>query len=1118
MNMKRILLSTIILLSSILCYAQSELWGFTYYGGTFDLGGVIKLDANGVLTEVKELSVPVDNIPTNENGLIHASNGKIYATVGHIEYDGWLDGGAIVETDPVTDQVTVAYSFKGASIYDLQSNLVEYNGLLYGFCERGGTHGFGGLFSFDPASNGVNILLEFDSTNSRLNTEFELSPSGKIYYVANPPLGSETIFSYDVNSNTITPEYVYAQNNGSHWQNLTYVNGVLYSECTTGGANGHGYIYSWDAINGYQIRADINNPVHGTIIYDALVYDTTRSVFYATSSNQGPNGAGTLIEYDPVLDTIIVLHSYDSNDPIAGGRPNGQPTLIGDHLYVQTSEGNNGTWHRYHIPSGTIDSLGPIDNYSNTYCLGQGVQVGDYIVFYTDNNVDGYGEGGFVKIHLPTSMVTDYHRFGYAPYGDNVNGVVQELVRHKLFYSSDVGGLDNEGVIGYYHVLEDSFHVVANLNYNKTSNYSIGKWTNGGNGLFYNTAYNGNSTDGGALFSVNPVTDEFNFIEQFDYSPGKAGYPTGSMVRANNGLLYGVYWDYDIGNGQVYSFNPANNMITGQHLLNASIGGPDFGLTGNGSDTLYGVTRRNGSNNVGCIYMYDIANDTAIVLYDFLNSPTTGYEPVTELTLMADGRFMGVCRSGMKVFVFDPVTNVVTFIQQPLDAFMPTVGTPTLHSNGKVYFTHAHYLSNQAGAVFEFDPVQDTVTVFNQISGTGPNLYSFNYMSLAEYTPCVPTASTISDTACVSYVSPSGKVWTMTGIYMDTIPNMDQCDSVITIDLTIGSDTTYMFLAESCDSYVFGGKTYLNSTIDTLRYLTQLGCDSTVILNLTINKASITIDTILSPTTCGGADGMMVFSGGHVGGGYFLSNATTGTVTPPYSSDTINGLIAENYEFIFIDSNACQTSMDSFKIDFGVVNRNDTMSACDSIVWIDGNTYSISGDYNYLQVVSGACDTLVNLNLTINNVDTSVTEAGLTLTATGSGTYVWLDCNNGFSPIAGETGMSFTATDSGDYAVEITENGCVDTSSCFVINVGGVQNHLTHSIYVYPNPTREMLFISSDNWSGELELYNSLGVLVRTITIDLFDQKVLNMSSLPNGIYLLKSNDDLIRREVLKIH
>ena len=48
-----------------------------------------------------------------------------------------------------------------------------------------------------------------------------------------------------------------------------------------------------------------------------------------------------------------------------------------------------------------------------------------------------------------------------------------------------------------------------------------------------------------------------------------------------------------------------------------------------------------------------------------------------------------------------------------------------------------------------------------------------------------PTASSINVTSCGAYTSPNGVIYTVSGIYNDTIPNTFGCDSVITTNLTI---------------------------------------------------------------------------------------------------------------------------------------------------------------------------------------------------------------------------------------------------------------------------------------------------------------------------------------------
>ena len=48
--------------------------------------------------------------------------------------------------------------------------------------------------------------------------------------------------------------------------------------------------------------------------------------------------------------------------------------------------------------------------------------------------------------------------------------------------------------------------------------------------------------------------------------------------------------------------------------------------------------------------------------------------------------------------------------------------------------------------------------------------------------------------------------------------------------------------------------------------------------------------------------------------------------------------------------------------------------------------------------------------------------------------YQWLDCNNNYGILVGEDDYQLNASSNGSYAVEITyNNGCVDTSSCYIV-------------------------------------------------------------------------------------
>ncbi len=93
------------------------------------------------------------------------------------------------------------------------------------------------------------------------------------------------------------------------------------------------------------------------------------------------------------------------------------------------------------------------------------------------------------------------------------------------------------------------------------------------------------------------------------------------------------------------------------------------------------------------------------------------------------------------------------------------------------------------------------------------------------------------------------------------------------------------------------------------------------------------------------------------------------------------------------------------------------------------------------------------INWTPMDVTTSLN--GKTITANNiNGTYRWLDCDHNYVPLRGETDQLFTATIDGSYAVEITENGCVDTSACISVIISGLNEfEYFEKLVVYPNPS-----------------------------------------------------------------
>ncbi len=117
--------------------------------------------------------------------------------------------------------------------------------------------------------------------------------------------------------------------------------------------------------------------------------------------------------------------------------------------------------------------------------------------------------------------------------------------------------------------------------------------------------------------------------------------------------------------------------------------------------------------------------------------------------------------------------------------------------------------------------------------------------------------SSYSAVACDKYVSPSKKyTWSKSGQYSDTVKNIVGCDSVIHVSLQVYTSYSDTLKIEECDSFYWNqnGKKYFESGIYYDSYSTSKGCDSTIVLDLTLHKSSfsttkiVACDSFLSPS------------------------------------------------------------------------------------------------------------------------------------------------------------------------------------------------------------------------------------------------------------------------------
>ena len=143
----------------------------------------------------------------------------------------------------------------------------------------------------------------------------------------------------------------------------------------------------------------------------------------------------------------------------------------------------------------------------------------------------------------------------------------------------------------------------------------------------------------------------------------------------------------------------------------------------------------------------------------------------------------------------------------------------------------------------------------------------------------------------------------------------------------------------------------------------QGACTDPVVTSIeVVSDATSPTISINNPTICEGESVILTATPSTSGGNYLW---TTGEIT---SSITVSPNTSTTYNCDY-DLNGCNTNESTIVNVNPVAIGTDTQTACDSYVWIDGDTYTASNTtatFNLVGEAVNGCDSLVTLNLTID--------------------------------------------------------------------------------------------------------------------------------------------------------
>jgi hypothetical protein len=341
--------------------------------------------------------------------------------------------------------------------------------------------------------------------------------------------------------------------------------------------------------------------------------------------------------------------------------------------------------------------------------------------------------------------------------------------------------------------------------------------------------------------------------------------------------------------------------------------------------------------------------------------------------------------------------------------------------------------------------------------------------------------------ACHSFKWINGITYTSNtdlAVYRISGAAVNGCDSLVTLHLEILPEVFGMDSHTVCNSYTWiNGKTYTSNNDSATYRLTGAaanGCDSIVKLKLKILPIAKGID---SRTACES---------------FTWINGITYTA---------NNDSAE-YRMVNGAANGCDSMV---RLKLKILSPSvgiDSQTACKAFTWINGKTYTKNKDTATYRIKGGAangCDSLVTLHLSITNIDVSVIRDSLVLKATPNGdSYQWVDCENGFTKMNGQTNPFFIVEKNGKYAVIITRKGCVDTSDCYTISHLGLNNiQKVDYLVVYPNPAKGIFLVDFSKTATEpYFITDNIGKVIKS---DYLNHGVneISLENELNGVYFL---------------
>jgi uncharacterized repeat protein (TIGR03803 family) len=706
--MKKIQLSNFILpvlvLASVVAYAQPQLVGPFVFGGSQNGGGIFRLNqpANtpGVIHNFNKLN---PHLPSG--GVCAGDEDWLY---GMVTYNGTNNEGAayrirkdgtgfikLFNLGTGTTAVGTPYYYTDGKVYFNAGNTIKI---------------------FDPGTMGITDTGPLGLVYSK---DLLIDSDNFIYY-----LGFQRLFKVKTDGTDFEELHVFDQQTEGIEGNAGLTEdaaGTLYGVQKIGGADNGGTIFSIQKNGtGFTVlhhftNATGYNPESKLELFDGKLYGTT--------SRGGNSDVGVLYTINPDGSDYRVLMHFEITsgpppDPFGNIQISAEGRIFGCYSQFRLGIETNRLW-KVDTSGDNLQHFLNVDQRANGHNNIDILLTNDSI-FLTTSTM-GRHDGGVLSLCDTSSFAAlPLHHFGMSTNGFNPRSGLIKATDGRLYGTNNIGGADGNGVVFSINTSGTGF--IKLHEFTDAEGYDPrGKLYEASNGKIYGVLHIGGPGNTGGLFSMDKNGANFQVMYNFP-DPDNGYFPEGGVIEGPGGILYGMFAQSSNGSG-LYRINLDGTGYTVLKFFGAGeLIGPVGGLRLY-QGYLYGVCQVGGNFRGG---VFRIRPDGTGYQQLHVFNQTDGAFPRYAPTIV-NGRLYGTAEQGGangNGVLFGIDTSGINFTVYRDFTFSVDGSYPqetTLASNGLLYGTTSSsgIIPGGGGTIFSMNP-----------DGTGfTTVYEFNFVT-----------------------------------------------------------------------------------------------------------------------------------------------------------------------------------------------------------------------------------------------------------------------------------------------------------------------------------------------------------------------------------------------------